>query len=165
MPHSRHCNAARAVAGQFEATGSWSVETLRISPEPVEESSKRRHIAEATKTFLDELAETSAFSTHKKKDRLLMARLVRFSEPRGYVMIDQWEPLDVRQFRSTWPVSPQTGVRRMAMLKPFFEYCVANKGMTSNPARAFKNPKSGDEPLGTDVPVCRRRITTDVRGL
>ncbi len=35
--------------------------------------------------------------------------------------------MDVRQFRSTWPVSPQTGVRRMAMLKPFFEYCVSNK--------------------------------------
>jgi hypothetical protein len=26
---------------------------------------------------------------------------VKFSEERGYVMIDQWEPIDVRQFRST----------------------------------------------------------------
>jgi len=29
----------------------------------------------------------------------------------------------------------------MAMLKPFFEYCVSNKWMESNPARAVKNPK------------------------
>jgi integrase len=70
-----------------------------------------------------------------------MARLNRFSEERGYVTIDQWEPLDVRQFRSTWPVSPQTAVRRMAMLKPFFEYCVSNKWMGTNPARAVKKPK------------------------
>lgn len=71
----------------------------------------------------------------------MLKRLVAFSQNKGYVMIDQWEPLDVRQFRSTWPVSPQTAVRRMAMLKPFFEYCVSNKWMQSNPARAVKNPK------------------------
>jgi hypothetical protein len=34
----------------------------------------------------------------------------------GYVMTDQWEPADVRQFRSAWGVSPATAVRRMAML-------------------------------------------------
>jgi site-specific recombinase XerD len=93
--------------------------------------------------FLDELHETAAFATHKKY-RLLMARLNKFSEERGYVMIDQWEPIDVRQFRSTWPVSPQTAVRRMAMLKPFFEYCVSNKWMQNNPARGIKNPKTRD---------------------
>jgi integrase len=31
--------------------------------------------------------------------------------------------------------------KRMAMLKPFFEYCVSNKWIPSNPARAVKNPK------------------------
>jgi hypothetical protein len=49
--------------------------------------------------FLDELQEPAAFATHKKY-RLLMARLVKFAEQHGYVMIDRWEPLDVRQFRS-----------------------------------------------------------------
>jgi integrase len=97
-------------------------------------------IAEACRLFLAELSETAAFATCKKY-RLLMARLVRFSEERGYVRLDQWQPIDVRQFRSTWPVSPQTAVRRMAMLKPFFEYCVSNKWIDSNPARAVRNPK------------------------
>jgi integrase len=86
------------------------------------------------------LRESAAFAM-RKKYRLLMARFERFSNERGYVTIDQWEPLDVRQFRSTWPVSPQTAVRRMAMLKPFFEYCVSNKWIATNPARAVKNPK------------------------
>ncbi len=93
------------------------------------------------KNFLDELRETAAFATHKKY-RLFLNRLVVFSHQRGYVMLDQWEPLDVRQFRSTWPVSPATAVRRMAMLKPFFEYCLSNRWMQSNPARAIKNPKT-----------------------
>ncbi|HEY4089445.1 MAG TPA: tyrosine-type recombinase/integrase, partial [Bryobacteraceae bacterium] len=138
-------NAARALAGQFEAVGSWDSQPLSAAVPPTflsEEQSRPKGtaIADACKLFLDELSESAAFATHKKY-RLLMARLAKFSEQRGYVLIDQWEPLDVRQFRSTWPVSPQTGVRRMAMLKPFFEYCVSNKWIESNPARAVKNPK------------------------
>ena len=131
---------ARAVAAGVEAAGSWGVDIIP-RPEPLPEAGPHRcPIAEATKSFLAELQETAAFATHKKY-RLLMARFIKFSEQRGYVMIDQWEPIDVRQFRSTWPVSPQTAVRRMAMMKPFFEYCVSNKWIETNPARAVKNPK------------------------
>jgi integrase len=134
---------ARAMAGAIEAAGSWDgeVASSALPPEPLPKPTPNRFpIGQATKSFLDEMQETAAFATHKKY-RLLMARLSRFSEERGYVMIDHWEPLDVRQFRSTWPVGPQTAVRRMAMLKPFFEYCVSNKWMETNPARAVKNPK------------------------
>jgi len=131
---------AREIAAGLELAGSWDREIVP-RPAPLPEHTDHRYpIPQATKAFLDELRETAAFATHKKY-RLLMARLNKFSEQRGYVMIDQWEPLDVRQFRSTWPVSPQTAVRRMAMLKPFFEYCVSNKWMESNPARAVKNPR------------------------
>jgi len=131
---------ARAVADACQKTGSWDGEIIP-PPQPLPEPSPHRvAVSTATQTFLDELQETAAFATHKKY-RLLMARLKKFSEQRGYVMIDQWEPIDVRQFRSTWPLSPQTAVRRMAMLKPFFEYCVSNKWIQSNPARGIKNPK------------------------
>lgn len=131
---------ARAVAAALEAAGSWGGEIIpRLEPLP-EKGAHRIEIATATKAFLDEMEETAAYATHKKY-RLLMARFIRFSEQRGYVMIDQWEPMDVRQFRSTWPVSPQTAVRRMAMLKPFFEYCVSNNWIEDNPAGAVKNPK------------------------
>ena len=36
-----------------------------------------------------------------KKYRLLFTRFKEFSERRGYVMIDQWEPPDVREFRTS----------------------------------------------------------------
>jgi integrase len=132
---------ARHIARRLEEAGTWD----GTIPQPPQrqvpsKAEQRTTIQTACKLFLDELAETAAFATHKKY-RLLLKRLVAFSQNKGYVMIDQWEPLDVRQFRSTWPVSPQTAVRRMAMLKPFFEYCVSNKWIQSNPARAVKNPK------------------------
>jgi integrase len=131
---------AREVAAGIEAAGSWGGKIVPKT-EPLPEAAPHRcQITEASRAFLEELQQTAAFATHKKY-RLLMARFNRFSEERGYVMIDQWQPIDVRQFRATWPVSPQTAVRRMAMMKPFFEYCVSNKWMDSNPARAVKNPK------------------------
>lgn len=136
-------DAAGAVAEAWQRAGSWDGETAPL-PQPVPEPTHRRiTIEQATKAFLAELQETSAFATHKKY-RLLMKRFCAFSEERGYVMIDQWEPSDVRQFRSTWPVSPPTAARRMSMLKPFFEYCVANEWITRNPARMVKNPKGRD---------------------
>jgi integrase len=132
---------AKAIAAVWDAAGTWGNVDPTPPAAPISEAGpKRTKITDACKLFLDELSETAAFATHKKY-RLLMARFVKFSEQRGYAFIDQWEPLDIRQFRSTWPVSPQTGVRRMAMLKPFFEYCVSNKWIESNPARAVKNPK------------------------
>jgi integrase len=130
----------RRIAAGLEDAGSWDAHSAPKSEPLPEQTPHRIPIVTVTKLFLDEMKETAALATHKKY-RLLMARMINFSEDRGYVMIDQWQPIDVRQFRSTWPVSPQTAVRRMAMMKPFFEYCVSNKWIKENPARGIKNPK------------------------
>lgn len=134
---------ARAVAAEWQKSGSWDGEV--ILPEPLLEPTQpsRITIERAVKAFLDELQETAAFATHKKY-RLLLAKFKEFSEKRGYVMIDQWEPTDVREFRTSWAINPQTGARRMSMLKPFFEYCVGNEWITRNPARMVKNPRGRD---------------------
>ena len=47
----------------------------------------------------------------------------------------------MREFRTSWAINPQTGARRMSMLKPFFEYCVSNEWITRNPARAGQKPE------------------------
>ncbi len=133
-----------ATARQWEAIGSWTGETPPLVALPAPETSPgRTTIAQAVKAFLAEQAETAAAATQKKY-RLLLKRLVEFSNDRGYVMVDQWDPIDVRQFRSTWPVSAPTAARRMSMLKPFFEYCVSNEWIARNPARMVKNPKGRD---------------------
>ena len=136
---------AVAAARRWEAIGSWS----GAPPQPVAPTSpqkaaeKHTRIADATQDFLAEQAETAAPATQKKY-RLLLKRFVEFSDEHGYVMIHQWDPTDVRQFRSTWSVSAPTAARRMSMLKPFFEYCVSNEWITRNPARMVKNPKGRD---------------------
>jgi integrase len=40
----------------------------------------------------------------------------------------------------------------MAMLKPFFEYCVSNEWIARNPARAIQNPK------GRDMEAAKQRL-------
>jgi hypothetical protein len=67
-----------------------------------------------------------------------------FSITRGYAFIDQWQPTGVRDFRTSSAINPQTAASRVAMLKPFFEYCAANERMTRNPARLLKNPRGRD---------------------
>jgi integrase len=70
--------------------------------------------------------------------------LKAFSEKRGYVMLDQWTPLDVREFRSSWSVSPQTAIKNMSTLKSFFEFCLCHEWISRNPARLVKNQRGRD---------------------
>jgi len=72
----------------------------------------------------------------------LLAKLKAFADNRGYVMIDQWNPLDVREMRASWSVSHQTAAKNMSTIKAFFEFCVANEWLARNPARHVKNPRS-----------------------
>jgi site-specific recombinase XerD len=87
------------------------------------------------------LAEFSAHAAlaTQKKYRLMLGKFKSFSPARGYVMIDQWGPSDVREFRSPWKVSPQTAPRRMSMVRSFFEYCHSNEWIDRNVARMVKN--------------------------
>jgi site-specific recombinase XerC len=134
---------AKAVAAEWEKSGSWNGEVVVPEPLPEPTQPHRVTVERAVTAFLLELNETAAFATHKKY-RLLLIKFKEFSIVRGYVMIDQWEPTDVRDFRTSWAINPQTGARRMAMLKPFFEYCLANEWITRNPARLVKNPRGRD---------------------
>jgi len=132
---------AKAVVAALERNGTWGkVEPAPLAAPASETGPKRIAIDHAVKVFLAELQETIAAGTHKKY-RLLLTKFKEFSIARGYVMIDQWETSDVREFRTSWAINPRTGARRMAMLKPFFDYCVSNDWIRYNPAKAVKNPK------------------------
>ena len=142
---------AKDVAAEWEKAGSWSGEITLLPSLPPVATPRRVTIEHAVKTFLAELQGTIAFATHKKY-RLLLDKFKDFSTARGYVMIDQWGPSDVREFRTSWAINPRTGARRMAMLKPFFEYCVSNEWISRNPARAIQNPK------GRDMETAKQRL-------
>jgi integrase len=110
-------------------------------PEPP--SRPRVTIERAIKAFTAEFEEHAAPNTQKKY-RILLAKLKVFSDSRGYVMLDQWSPLDVREMRSSWEVAPQTAAKNMSTVKTFFEFCLANEWIQRNPARLVKNRRTRD---------------------
>ncbi|MGB6946126.1 MAG: tyrosine-type recombinase/integrase [Bryobacteraceae bacterium] len=134
---------ARAVAAQLEKAGKWDGSTPLPSNPTEAPSQPRVAIERAIKAYTAEYEEHAALNTQKKY-RLLLAKLRTFSEGRGYVMLDQWTPLDVREMRSSWKVAPQTAAKDMSTVKAFFEFCLANEWITRNPARLVKNQRTRD---------------------
>jgi integrase/recombinase XerC len=134
---------AKGVVAEWEKAPSWDGAPPLERPAPPERQPSRITIDRALTTFFHEFQQTAAPATQKKY-RLMLGNFRKFSEQHGYVMIDQWGPADVREFRSSWRVSAQTAARRMSVLKVVFEYCLSNEWIDRNPARIVKNPRGRD---------------------
>jgi site-specific recombinase XerD len=135
---------AKPVAALWEAARSWdglaqTEESIPLAPAVPD---GRITIVRAIQAFTAEYRGHSAST--QKNYRLLLAKLKKYSEHRGFVMLDQWSPSDVREFRASWVVSPQTAVKNMSTIKTFFEFCVANEWLPKNPARLVKNQRGRD---------------------
>jgi hypothetical protein len=135
---------AQTVAGEIERAGKWEGTSAPIPvPEPPEPSTQVRVTLErAINAFTAEFEEHAALNTQKKY-RLLLAKLRAFGDGRGYVMLDQWTPLDVREMRSSWEVAPNCG-QGHEHGQGFFEFCLANEWIPRNPARLVKNQRTRD---------------------
>ena len=136
---------AKAIGVEIERAGKWEGTLSPIpAPQPTEPTlSPRVTIERAIKAFTAEFEEHAAPNTQKKY-RILLAKLKSFGDSRGYVMLDQWTPLDVREMRSAWKVAPQTAAKDMSTVKAFFEFCLANEWIARNPARLVKNQRTRD---------------------
>lgn len=136
---------ARAIAVAWETIGHWQAEpTVPPAPQPPLESITSTEqgvtIERASAAFLAEHAESSAPNTQKKYG-IILKKLKAYSTEKGYVMIDQWGPIDVREFRQSWEVSPITAAKNMSVVKAFFEFVLSNEWINRNPARLVKNPR------------------------
>jgi integrase len=97
----------------------------------------------AIRAYLDEVSSYGSANTLKNY-RQLMKKLTAFAADRGYALLDQFCPNDVREFRSSWSVSPQTGAKSLSTIRTFFEFCLSNEWISRNPARLVKNPRGRD---------------------
>jgi integrase len=128
---------AKAASVVWE-TSSWSGEVpAPVLPVPATVAPAKATIDRATQAFLAEHAGISSSNTQKKY-RLILKKLTAYSETKGYVLIEQWGPIDVREFRISWGVSPLTATKNMTVVKSFFEFVVHNEWITRNPARLVK---------------------------
>ena len=137
--------AARRIAAEWDARGSWesTPEPPATVALPADFAAQRITIDKAIKAFSAEYTATAAPNTQKKY-RILLKKLQGFADLRGYIMIDQWTPIDVRDLRAAWEVSPQTAAKNMSTIKTFFEFCLANEWITRNPARLVKRQRTRD---------------------
>ena len=91
---------AKAVVAVWQAAQSWEgpVQIDEPAPPAPPVPDGRITIVRAIQAF------TAEFQGHshstQKNYRLLLAKLKAFSDHRGFVMLDQWGPIDVREFRA-----------------------------------------------------------------
>lgn len=133
---------AKAVAEALEQAGAWGGVSAALPLQELEPA-LRITIDRAIKAYTAQLQEHAAANTQRNY-RLQIAKLKAFSDARGYAMLDQWTPFDVRELRSSWTVSPQTAAKNMSTVKTFFEYCLTNEWITRNPARLIRNQRGRD---------------------
>src|ERR1035437_8027881 len=131
---------AKAVAASWEAEGRW--EGTAAPPATTVDMDQPRSVTieRAVKAFLAEHERNSAANTVRKYN-LLLTKFTEYSAHKGYVMLDQWGPVDVREFRTSWDVAPQTANRYLSVVRSFFEFAVCNEWIDRNPGRLVKNPK------------------------
>jgi site-specific recombinase XerD len=101
-------------------------------------------IERAVNAFHATHAKSSAFTTQRMY-RYLMNRFIQFSESKGYVLLEQWGPMDVREFRTSWGVLANTATKNMTILKSFFEFSVSNEWLDRNPGRLVKELRNRNE--------------------
>jgi hypothetical protein len=121
--------------------------------EQIPASTPRITIERAVDAFLAVHAESSAPTTHRM-NRHMMNRFKSFSEFKGYILLDQLAPIDVREFRATWQVAPNTATKNTTILKSFFEFATSNGWLGRNPARALKGirNRSGEKHAKERIP-------------
>jgi integrase len=141
---------AKDVLRRFESAGTWTSEPalappVATPPDPAPSAvpAGRTTIERAMAAYMADFGEYLATNTQRKY-RFLLGKLKAFSELRGYINVEQWGPIDVREFRSSWEVGPQTAIKNMSVIKAFFEFCFANEWITRNPASLVKNRRSRD---------------------
>ena len=141
---------AKDVAAVWEKARSWDAEepglgahlTSVAAPAPATSVSAGKSITieRAIQAFKAEFSEYAAPNTQKKYN-LILGKLSAFSKNKVYALLDQWGPIDVREFRSSWSVSPQTATKNMSIVKAFFELCLSNEWITRNPARHVRKQR------------------------
>ena len=129
---------AREVEAALRRDGSWNGE-LPACPIAVETVS-RITVDRAIQAFLSDHGLSLAPNTLRKY-RTILGKLKAYSAFKGYVLLEQLAPIDVREFRSSWRVSGFTASKNMTVIRSFFEFAVSNEWLPRNPSRLVKDPR------------------------
>jgi integrase len=132
--------AARAIAAQREALGDWDQNSASPLAPIAETGEEHVKIERAINAFLAEREETLSPNTYRKNSYVLNS-LKSYSVHKGYVLLSQWTPIDLREFRTSWGVAPNTATKYMEIVKSFFGFAVANKWIIESPAKLIRGAR------------------------
>lgn len=102
-------------------------------PEPVR--GDRSSIADAIQLYLDGLRQDRAAINTQRHYRYAMKNLQEYADGIGLRYVHEWTRTLVKQLRASWAVSPATAIKKLGIVKSFFEHCLDNEWITANPAR------------------------------
>jgi integrase len=107
---------------------NWDNELPAPVPSPTDKSAipAKVTIEKAVKDFLAEHEGESANSTIRDY-RYLLNHFLEASSEKGFIVLEQWGPAEIREFRKSWKVAANTAAKKMAILKTFFEFCLSNE--------------------------------------
>lgn len=121
-------DAARAMAGNWEAAGNWTDQASIVVPPPQETaSSPRTTISEAMKAFLAKCQNRSIQPSTFAKYRTFGNQLSAFAESRGYVYLDQLTVSDMDLFYASWKDGIRAKAKKLDRLKSFVKFCRKRK--------------------------------------
>ena len=129
---------AREIEAALRSSGSWDG-NVPEAPIPIKAVS-RVTIERAIAAFLADHGLSLASNTLRKY-RTILNKLRAFSSLKGYVLLEQLAPIDVREFRASWQVSAFTASKNMTVVRSFFEFAVSNEWLPRNPSRLVKDPR------------------------
>ena len=135
---------AKSVVALLQQSGSWDGQDKIEAPLTLPDTNpepERISVIRAIAAFTAEFEEHTAPNTQRNY-KFVLKQLRGFSDAKGHAAIDQWTPIDVREFRASWGVLPSTVAKNMSVVKAFFEFCHANEWTPRNPARMVKNQRS-----------------------
>lgn len=143
-----------------ELVSAWKVwDEKAPAPPPEATLASRVTIERAVSAFLAAHRESSAATTIRMY-RYMMNRFTKFGDSKGYVLLDQWGPINVREFRASWNVASSTATKNMTILKSFFEFAIGNEWLDRNPARLVKELRSRTEKQAKErIPFSDEELT------
>jgi integrase len=149
---------ARAMAGQWEASGAWGQDPQRPVPASADAADQQRTritIPDATQAFLDRITTKGFEPATDSKYRTFIKQLRAFADGRGYLYIDQLTITDMDRFYASWPDGKRAKARKLHKLTGFVEFCVKRKWLKEDITTDLEPPE------GHSIPANKTPFTDD----
>ncbi len=134
---------ARVFAARLENAGTWDVATPQPGPRAVVKPiaapqppglAGRITVEDAIARYLTAHEQNGSTEGTIGTYTTYAHALKAASDARGYLLLDQWTPEQLRCWHDSWKLAPGTVRRRRTWVKSFFAYAVSQEWIANNPA-------------------------------